>query len=278
LFRAEYPVKLLCYVLKCSKSGYYQWINAGRPDYKSFDTVVSQIILDQYAKDKRQGIVSLRMNIKKTYGQSISKKVIYRYMKVHGIQSIIRKKKKKYGKVKHHEIPNLIKRNFNATAPNEKWSIDVTYIHTTAGVEYLCAIKDMFDKSIVAFNSSRFNDNELVMSVLKFAIRKIPYKDRKNLIIHSDQGSQFTSIAYRLHLKKNRIKHSVSYKGSCVDNVPIESWFSALKTECIYLNGPFNRVIARELVRNYIDYYNNERLQEQLNELTPYEYRMLALA
>lgn len=218
------------------------------------------------------------MNIKKTYGLSFTKKVIYRYMKLHGIQSIIRKKKKKYSKVKHHEIPNLIKRNFKALAPNEKWSIDVTYIHTTAGVEYLCAIKDMFDKSIVSFNSSRFNDNDLVMSALKLATKKVPYKNRKNLIIHSDQGSQFTSIAYRLHLKKNRIKHSVSYKGSCVDNVPIESWFSALKTECIYLNGRFDRAIARELIRKYIDYYNKERLQEQLNELTPHEYRMLALA
>jgi putative transposase len=218
------------------------------------------------------------MNIKKIYGLSISKKVIYRYMKLHRIQSIIRRKKKKYNKVKHHEIPNLIKRNFNAVSPNEKWSIDVTYIHTTAGVEYLCAIKDMFDKSIVAYNSSKFNDNKLVLTTLDRAIRKVPYKYRKDLIIHSDQGHQFTSIAYRLRLQKNKIKHSVSYKGSCVDNVPIESWFSALKTECIYLNGKFDRLIARKLIRNYIDYYNNERLQEQLKELTPYEYRMLALA
>ena len=264
--------------MKCSKSGYYQWIGAGRPVHKSFNTQISKIILEQYEKDKRQVIVSLKMNIKKIYSQSISKKVIYRYMKLHCIQSIIRRKKKKYNKIKHHEIPNLIKRNFNAIAPNEKWSIDVTYIHTSTGVEYLCAIKDMFDKSIISYNSSRFNDNELVLKTLNLAIRKIPYKLRKDLIIHSDQGHQFTSIAYKHLLKKNKIKHSVSYKGSCVDNVPIESWFSALKTECIYLNSYFDRKIARKLIRNYINYYNKERLQEQLNELTPYEYRMLALA
>jgi len=262
--------------LKCSKSGYYQWINAGRPEHKSFNTDMTQSVLEQYAKDNRQGIVSL--NIKKLYGLSISKKVIYRYMKLYRIQSIIRRKKRKYSKIKHHDIPNLIKRNFNATAPNEKWSIDVTYIHTTAGVEYLCAIKDMFDKSIVSYNSSRFNDNELVLTALDLATKKVPYEYRKGLILHSDQGSQFTSLAYRLRLKKNNIKHSVSYKGSCVDNVPIESWFSALKTECIYLNGKFNRLVAKELIKNYIYYYNNERLQEQLNELTPFEFRMLALA
>jgi putative transposase len=218
------------------------------------------------------------MNIKKILGLSISNKTIYRYMKLHGIQSIIRRKRKKYCKIKHHEIPNLIKRDFNATAPNEKWSIDVTYIHTTTGVEYLCAIKDMYDKSIISYNSSKFNDNELVLTTLKRALKKVPYKDRRKLIIHSDQGSQFTSVPYKLHLKKNQVQHSVSYKGSCVDNVPIESWFSALKTECIYLSERFNRLDARKLIKNYISFYNKERLQLKLNELTPYEYRMLALA
>lgn len=217
------------------------------------------------------------MNIKKNYGMTLSKKIIYRYMQLHGIQSIIRKKKKKYSKVPHHTIPNLIKRDFKASAPNEKWSIDVTYIHTTAGVEYLCAIKDMYDKSIVSYNSSKFNDNELVLTALDNAIRKVPYSKRKGLIIHSDQGHQFTSMAYGLKLKKNKIHHSVSYRGSCVDNVPIESWFSALKTECIYLNKKFDRQIARNLIDNYVEYYNYERLQEQLNELAPNEYRKLAL-
>lgn len=199
-------------------------------------------------------------------------------MQLHGVQSIIRKKKKKYSKVQHHSIPNLIKRDFYASAPNEKWSIDVTYIHTSSGVEYLCAIKDMYDKSIISYNSSRFNDNELVLTALDNALKKVPYSSRKGLIIHSDQGSQFTSLAYGLKLKKNRVRHSVSYRGSCVDNVPIESWFSAFKTECIYLHGKFDRQTARKLIDTYIEYYNFERLQEQLNELAPYEFRKLALA
>lgn len=218
------------------------------------------------------------MNIRRLYGISLTNKTIYRYMKIHGIKSIIRKKKKKYSKVKHHKIPNLIKRDFKATSPNQKWSIDVTYIHTTTGVEYLCAIKDMYDKSIVSYNTSRFNDNALVLTTVKNALKNIPYRKRKELILHSDQGSQFTSIAYSKKLKDNNIKHSVSYRGSCVDNVPIESWFSALKTECIYLSGKFNRLESRSIIKNYVNYYNDERLQEQLNELTPTEYRMLAHA
>lgn len=269
-------MRLLCCILKCSKSGYYQWVKAGRPMYKAFNNDISDMVLEQYLKDNRQGIVRLRMNIKKNFGVTLSRKTIYRYMKLHSIQSIIRKKKKKYGKVQHHIIPNLIKRNFNASSPNEKWSIDVTYINTTAGIEYLCAIKDMYDKSIISYNSSRFNDNELVLTTLNNAIKRVPYRSRKGLILHSDQGIQFISIAYGLKLKKHKISHSVSYRGSCVDNVPIESWFSALKTECIYLNHNFDREIARKLIDAYIKYYNYERLQEQLNELAPIEFRMLA--
>jgi len=194
-------------------------------------------------------------------------------MKILDISSIIRKKKKKYSKVKHHKIPNLIKRNFKATHPNQKWSIDITYIQTIAGVEYLCAIKDMYDKSIVSYNQSKFMNNDLVLETVNYAIRNVPFKQRKGLILHSDQGSHFTGDKYKTLLKNNKIKISVSYKGSCVDNVPIESFFSSLKTECIYLHKQITRDLSKILVDNYIYDYNYYRLQEQLKELTPIQYR-----
>jgi len=195
-------------------------------------------------------------------------------MKILDISSIIRKKKKKYSKVKHHSIPNLIKRDFNATHPNQKWSIDITYIHTISGVEYLCCIKDMYDKSIISYNQSRFIDNELVITTVKQAISKVAYKQRKGLILHSDQGTHFTCKLYGLLLKNNKIKRSVSFKGSCVDNVPIESFFSSLKTECIYLYTQITRELSKTLVHNYIYEYNHIRLQEQLKELSPIQYRL----
>ena len=214
------------------------------------------------------------MNIKTIYGVQLKNSTIYRYMKIMNISSIIRKKKKKYSKVKHHRIPNLIKRNFNATKPNQKWSIDITYIHTISGVEYLCAIKDMYDKSIVSYNQSRFMDNELVLTTVKQAIKNVPYKQRKKLILHSDQGTHFTGKEYGLLLKHNKIRRSCSYKGSCVDNVPIESFFSALKTECIYLYKNITRELAKTLVDDYIKYYNFDRFQEKLKELSPIHYRL----
>lgn len=214
------------------------------------------------------------MNIKKIYGIVLTNSTIYRYMKILNISSVIRKKKKRYSKVQHHKIPNLIKRNFNATKPNQKWSIDITYIHTISGVEYLCAIKDMYDKSIVSYNQSRFMDNELVLTAVKQAIKNVPYRYRKGLILHSDQGTHFTGKDYGNLLKYNKIKRSCSYKGSCVDNVPIESFFSTLKTECIYLYKNITRELAKTLVDNYIKYYNYDRFQEKLKELSPIQYRL----
>lgn len=212
--------------------------------YKNYDESISKIIYEQYCIDNRQGIRRLRMNIKAIYGVVLTNSTIYRYMKILNISSIIRKKKK-YSKIKHHKIPNLIQRNFNAIHPNQKWSIDITYIHTISGVEYLCCIKDMYDKSIVSHNQSRFMDNKLVIDTVKKAISLVSYNNRKGLILHSDQGVQFVGNEYGVLLESNEIKRSVSYKGSCVDNVPIESFFSSLKTECIYLYSNITRDLSK---------------------------------
>jgi len=217
------------------------------------------------------------MNIKAANGLSLTNKTVYRYMRLLDIRSITGRKPKKYNKIPHHEIPNLLKRNFTTTGSNQKWSIDITYIHTSEGVEYLCAIKDLYDKSIIAYRLSRFNDNPLVLETVKEALTKVRRSTRKGLILHSDQGSQFTSIAYRKLLKRRQVKHSVSHKGSCADNVPIESWFSLLKCESLKLHRLLNRSIAKYLVSEYIIFYNYRRLQEQLKELTPIQYRQSAL-
>jgi putative transposase len=275
--KLKYPIKLLCQLLKCSRSGYYDWIGLGRPAYKSYKEELSNLILKQYLSDTRQGIVQLRMGIKAINSISLTNKTVYRYMRLLDIRSITGRKPKKYNKIPHHEIPNLLKRDFTTTGPNQKWSIDITYIHTSEGVEYLCVIKDLYDKSIITYRQSRFNDNPLVLQTVKEAFTKIPLTQRINLILHSDQGSQFTSIDYRKLLKRRQVRHSVSYQGSCADNVPIESWFSLLKCESLKLHRLTSRNIAKQLVSDYVIFYNYSRLQEQLKELTPIMYRKSAL-
>jgi len=274
--KGKYSISSLCRTLACSRNGYYSWTHLGRPKHKAFNPELNELILTQYTKDTRQGIRRLRMNIKTIHSQSLTNHAIYRYMRLNGVQSIIRKKIKKYSKVEHHTIPNLLQRNFNTSGPNQKWSIDVSYLKAIGITLYLCAIKDMYDKSIVSYHISKFNDNQLVLQTLNQALQKNKHEQRKNLILHSDQGIQFTSNDYSKLLKENHITHSVSAKGSCVDNVPIESFFSALKSESIYLNKKITYQMMLELVSDYIHYYNEERLQEQLKELTPIKYRLLA--
>jgi putative transposase len=277
MLRTQYPVSYLCLWMKCSKSGYYDWINLGRPIHKRFDEHLSELIMNQYHTDTRQGITSLKMNIKAINALILTKKRIYRYMLVLNIRSITARKAKKYGRVNHHAIPNLLQRDFTTTGPNQKWSIDITYIHTTEGVEYLCAIKDLYDKSIIAYNQSPFNNSSLVLETVQLALSLVPFSMRKTLILHSDQGSQFTSNDYSKLLSVHQIRHSVSYKGSCADNVPIESWFSLLKCESIYMKKNLTRLGSRTLVSDYVDYYNHRRRQEQLKELAPNQFRLLAL-
>ena len=199
-------------------------------------------------------------------------------MRLNCIQSIIRKKRHQWVKKPHHHIPNLLKRDFTTEKPNEKWSIDISYLFEKERILYLCAIKDLYDKSIISYRISHFNNNPLVFEIFEEAMKRIPSDYRKNLILHSGQGSQFTSPIYGNLLSKHHVKHSVSFRGSCVDNAPIESWFSALKTERIYLHSKLSEIDMISSVDQYVKYYNEERLQEKIKELAPIDYRKQALS
>jgi putative transposase len=274
----RYTIQKLCFVLKCSRSGYYDWIALGKPAYKAFDESLNKLIVERYEADKRQGITRLKMNLKKIHGLILTKATVYRYMRLNGIQSIIRKKRHPWGTKPHHQIPNLLKRDFTTEKPNEKWSIDVSFLFTKEKILYLCAIKDLYDKSIISYKISRFNNNPLVFETFKAAMLSVPLVHRKNLILHSDQGVQFIAPMYARLLEEHQVRHSVSYRGSCVDNAPIESWFSALKTESIYLYNQLSEDEMIALVYQYVRYYNEERLQEKIKELAPIDYRKQALS
>jgi transposase InsO family protein len=246
--------------------------------HKAFDEKLNNLILTQYNKDSRQGITRLKMNIKKIHGITLTKATVYRYMRLNHIQSIIRRKKRKYSNVKHHVIPNLLQRDFTTERPNQKWSIDISYLFGKQKTIYLCAIKDLYDKSIIAYQMSSQMGLSFVSKTINMAMDVTPQNQREGLILHSDQGSHFIGPQYRSILKHHHIKHSVSYRGSCVDNCPIESWFSALKTESIYLYPKLSTNELITLVNDYVKYYNEERLQEKLKELAPIDYRKQALS
>lgn len=112
------------------------------------------------------------MYIKKIHGLSLTKAAVYRYMRLNNIQSIIRKKRYKWGTKPHIIIPNLLNRDFTTNKPNEKWSVDVSYLITNERTIYLCAIKDLYDKSIIEYTISRFNNNPLVFETVKKPLRR----------------------------------------------------------------------------------------------------------
>lgn len=277
MLRNKYSVNTLCKMLECSKSGYYDWIKLGRPENKAFNESTNEIVVKMYEKNKTWGIRQIRMQIKKIYGLLVTNFAVYRYMRLNNIQSITRKKTHRYSKLPHHQIPNLLQRNFTTFCSNCKWSIDISYIFATDGVKYLCAIKDMYDKSIIAYTISKTLDLPFVLNTVQQAVNLVPWEQRKNLILHSDQGFHFTNIVYQKLLADNNIIQSISAKGSSVDNVPIESFFSTLKSECIYLIKNLKVKDIDETIDKFIEYYNNERLQEKIKELTPFEFRELTL-
>jgi len=271
IVKSKYTISSLCATLGCSKSGYYDWIAHDRPLVKAFDKKINDLVVETYEKNPTKGIRRIRMSLKKTI--NLKNSTIYRYMKLNGIQSTTRRKRHKYPKTEHHSIPNLIKRNFRAQRPNQKWSIDISYIFATDGLKYLCAIKDMYDKSIVSHTISNRIDMPLVLNTVSKAILLLTDKEKKELILHSDQGCHFVSIAYQNFLKQNNINQSISAKGSCADNMPIESFFSILKTECIYQIHDLKCKDIENIINNFIHYYNNERQQEKIGELAPIEFR-----
>ena len=275
MLKNKYSIRKLCRTLKCSKSGYFDWIALGRPYNKAFDKCTNDLVVEMYDSNHTWGIRQIRMQLKEKYGIILSNYSVYRYMLLNGIQSVTRRKGHRYPRVEHHEIPNLIQRNFNTNASNKKWSIDISYIFARDGLKYLCAIKDMYDKSIISYKISKFIDLKLVLDTIEDAVHKVPYEYRKELIIHSDQGWHFTNWQYRQLLFDYGITQSISSRGSSVDNVPIESFFSALKSECIYLIDNLKESEIDDVVTNYITYYNNDRLQEKIKELSPLQFRSL---
>jgi transposase InsO family protein len=169
-----------------------------------------------------------------------------------------------------HRYANLLNRDFKADRPNAKWVTDISYIHTKEGVLYLSMIRDLYDSSIVAYRLGTEQSVALVLNTVKDAVQKEAVAAEVQL--HSDQGFQYTSQAYFALTKQYGITPSMSRRGNCYDNALAENFFSILKAECINRHKLITLNQARQLIGEYIWFYNNERIQ--LNTmLTPLEKR-----
>ncbi|OOR99365.1 transposase [[Haemophilus] felis] len=171
--------------------------------------------------------------------------------------------------------PNQLQRDFNATKPAQKWLTDVTEFRVKDEKLYFSPILDCFNNEIIAYHLSRSPNFYQVQQMLLQAVRKLP-KNAKP-ILHSDQGWQYQMRGYQAILKANGIQQSMSRKGNCLDNAAMESFFGRLKTECFH-GKSFNSINELEqAIKDYVRYYNEERIQLKLKGLSPVQYRTQSL-
>ena len=207
---------------------------------------------------------------------AVNDKRVLRICRNKGIQSTIKWKPKgctKSARNPEHIAKNYLHREFCADTPNEKWLTDVSEFKYYIGIEvhkiYLSAILDLYDRRIVAFKISDHNDNPLVMDTFDEAVRLEP---NAHPLFHSDRGHQYTSAQFYMRLKDHHMKQSMSRVAHCIDNGPMEGFWGILKREMYYGHHFTNRDNLIDAITDYIDYYNNRRLQRKLNVMTPMAY------
>lgn len=271
----QYGVKALCAYFGVSRAAYYAW--RGRVDQADKDQERMRWVQEAYQASHRiYGYRRIKLWLSQKRGLNLNHKAILRLMNKLGIRSIARRRRP-YPKMEQldsfHRYPNVLARNFIASQPNQKWVTDVTFIRTRQGWAYLSTIKDLYDSFIVAYQVSSNNSIQLVTNTLKQATQKEHIT--QELILHSDQGTQYSSSLYFDLTRQYHITPSMSRRGNCWDNAPMENFFSHLKEE--YLRHVRNPTLdqVRQMVDEYIYFYNHERIQLKTRQ-TPYEMRCLS--
>ena len=203
-------------------------------------------------------------------------KTVLRVMKKYNILAEIRRPRKwvQMGQ-QMRKYENILNRDFHADAPNQKWVTDISYIHTDEGVIYLSMIRDIYDNSIVAYKTAVQQTVNLVLDTIRLAMKDEKKRATAELQLHSGQGFQYTSQGYFNLTQEYGITPSMSRRGNCHDNAMAENFFSILKTECIYRQKIRTFQQAKELIDDFIYFYNHERIQLKTGE-TPLAQRLSA--
>ncbi|MET3026817.1 IS3 family transposase [Flavobacterium sp. UW10123] len=268
--RHQYDLANMLRHMNMAKSSYYYYVKKHQitDKYKDLKALIEKI----YHQHKgRFGYRRITLAIKNK-GVLINHKTVLRLMNVLGLKSLIRTKKYKSYKGEQGKIaPNILKRNFKAVMPNEKWATDITEFNVTGKKIYLSPIIDLYNGEIVSYDLSERPDFNQILSMLRKSFKKIP--NQTNLILHFDQGWQYQMKQYQYLLKKKGIKQSMSRKGNCLDNAVIENFFGIIKAELFYLKKYSSVNQLKQEIIEYINYYNNDRIKLNLKGMSPIQYR-----
>lgn len=265
----------MCTFFGVSRASYYAWVQ--RLEQPDRDAASKQLIQEAYEKSRQTyGYRRITLWIRKHKGICLNHKAVLRLMHVLQIRSLARRRKlfKRLASLDiYHRYDNVLNRNFTATRPNQKWTTDITYLRSQQGWVYLSVIRDLFDGFIVAYELGRENSLALVLNTLKQAKQNEQVRD--GLILHSDQGYQYTSHGYHTLIREYAITPSMSRRANCWDNAPMENFFGHLKEEALqHLHNPSLHDL-KLILDDYVHFYNYERIQLKTRQ-TPFETRCLS--
>jgi len=277
--REVFLVRVMCAVLTVSTSGYYAWRHRPESVRAQSNRVLAEDIRRVHvASRRRYGSPRVHAALQ-AEGQRVGRNRVARLMRRHGIQ-VRSKRRFRVTTDSNHAFPvapNLLDRQFTASGANKVWLADMTYIPTGEGWLYLAVVLDLFSRKVVGWAMRETMPQELTLAALQMALTN--RRPGTGLLHHSDRGSQYAAHDYRRLLAKHGMLCSMSRKGDCWDNAPMESFFGSLKTE-LEGDGPFEtRQAARSALFEFIEgFYNRQRLHSAIGYKTPTEMEQLAAA
>jgi len=271
----RFKISVLCKALGLSRSGYHAWKRRKPSTRKLEEERIVAAIKSAHERGRgNYGPEKIQTEILAIDGLDVGLKRIKRLRHKHGIRCKQKRKFKATTDSTHKMpvAPNLLNQKFEVSKPNQVWLADITYIPTDEGWLYLAGIKDLCTKEIVGYALNERMTPDLVGRALFRAVAA--KKPPKGLIHHSDRGSQYCSKNYQKIIKQFGIKPSMSRKGNCYDNAPMESWFGTLKSELTHHRHYRTRQEAIREIVEYIEiFYNRQRRHAKLGNISPAEFR-----
>jgi putative transposase len=274
LEKAQFPVALLCRVLEVTRGGFYAWVGRAPSLSSRRDEQLLVHVRDAHRQSRgTYGSTRVRRELVMGRGFTVGRRRIARLMRLDGLAGCHPKRFRKTTDSAHpHPIaPNVVARRFTATAPNQLWVTDITYVRTWEGWLYLAAIIDVFSRRVVGWAMADHLRTELILDALAMALgERLP---GVGLVHHSDRGCQYASGEYRKMLKARGIVCSMSRRGNCWDNAMAESFFATLKNELVHRQPWPTRRQARSAIAEYLAcFYNSHRRHSALGYMSPMEY------
>ena len=271
--RAMFPVRVMCRCLRIHPSGFYAWLRNPLSKRAREDARQTELIRQAWKDSgKVYGYRKLHDDLL-DQGETICPNRVARLARLAGIRAEIgyRRRPGSYGGRPTVIVDNTLDRQFDVEAPDRAWVTDITYIRTQESFAYLAVVIDLYSRRVVGWSMQSRQTTDLVLQALLMAVWRRKPKNR--VLIHSDQGSQFTSRDWASFLKHHNLEHSMSRRGNCHDNAVAESFFNLLKRERIRRRNYTTRAEARQDVFDYIEmFYNPKRKHARNGMLSPIDY------